>query len=81
MARYFGQKIKSAVVLLLGYVDLMESVELDLDDIPDSQIILSLLPEKIIQEYQVLVLGIDAEKAVIAIADSSRYEIVREISF
>lgn len=63
------------------YVELMERSELDLDDIPDNQIILSLLPEKIIQDYQVLVLSIDADRAVIAIADVSQYEILREIRF
>ncbi|HEV2614501.1 MAG TPA: ATPase, T2SS/T4P/T4SS family [Gammaproteobacteria bacterium] len=55
--------------------------ELDLDEIPDSQILLSVLPEKVILDYQILVLGIDAEKADVAVADTSNYEILSEISF
>lgn len=54
--------------------------EINLDDIPDSQIILSVLPERIITEYQILVIYIDAEKAVITLSEIN-YEIIREISF
>jgi len=53
----------------------------DLDEIPDSQICLNALPEKIIQDYQVLVLGFYPEKAVIAVSDKTPHEILREIAF
>ncbi|MDX2164974.1 MAG: ATPase, T2SS/T4P/T4SS family [Gammaproteobacteria bacterium] len=55
--------------------------DVDLDDVPDSQILLTVLPERIMQDYQVLVLGMDAQKAKIACADASNYENLHEIQF
>jgi len=53
----------------------------ELDDIPDSQILLSVLPERIMQEYHVLIVGMDAQKAKMACADASNYEMLQEIQF
>ncbi len=58
---------------------LIQSV--DLDTIPDSQILLSVLPERVMQEYQVLVLGMDAQCAKLAMADVENYEILHELRF
>lgn len=53
----------------------------DLDAIPDNQILLSVLPESIIHAYQVLVVGMDAHKAQIVLADMPNYERLHEIQF